>query len=130
MLKLYQYILSIWVIFRKQNKYDFHAVWCEKLFSSFILYLLSYSVFVLFLWWNNMLTLRIFFFDLLVDLHLVSLETNLKIILDPKSKSFKDIEAQQKIKYSQKILYLWMFEKFNFTPAELLEPSFNQKIKR
>ena len=43
-----------------------------------------------------------FFFDLKVNLDLVSIKNNLRIILGTKSKIFKNIKDRQKIKYSYK----------------------------
>ena len=66
-------------------------------------HLLFCSVFVLFLWWNSILTkIWVFFFDLRADLHPVSLKNNLRIILGSKSENFKNIEGQGKIRYAYK----------------------------
>ena len=39
-----------------------------------------------------------FFFDLQADLHLMPLKNNIKLMLGSKSDSFKNIEAQQKLR--------------------------------
>ena len=49
--------------------------------------------------YTSPLFIQFFIFDLQMNLHIMSLKNDLRIILGPKSKYFKNLEVQQKIRY-------------------------------